>query len=78
MIRTAYNYRLGEVPQDKIWKATVERTGGRFYAAYDDESLSAALSEIDRLSPGRIESREYSVQRPALSARCAGAPRRCG
>ena len=68
MIRTAYNYRLGEVPQDKIWKATVERTGGRFYAAYDDESLSNALSEIDRLSPGRIDVREYSVQRPRFGA----------
>jgi len=34
-----YNYRFGEVPQDKIWKGVVERTGGRFYAVYDDESL---------------------------------------
>jgi hypothetical protein len=68
MIRTAYNYRLGEVQQDKIWKAVVERTGGRFYAAYDDDSLSAALAEIDRLSPGRIDVREYSVQRPRFAA----------
>ena len=68
MVRTAYNYRYGEVLQDKIWKPTVERTGGRFYAAYDDESLSRALSDIDRLSPGRIETREYSVQRPRFSA----------
>src|SRR6476619_5578305 len=43
MIRTAYNYRFGEVPQDKIWKAVVERTGGRFYAVYDVDSLSRAL-----------------------------------
>jgi len=68
MIRTGYNYRFGEVPQDKIWKGVVERTGGRFYAAYDDESLSRALLDIDRLSPGRIETREYSVQRPRFSA----------
>jgi len=68
MIRTAYNYRFGEVPQDKIWKAVVERTGGRFYAVYDDDSLSRALVDIDRLSPGRIETREYSVQRPRFSA----------
>jgi len=68
MIRTAYNYRFGEVPQDKIWKPVVERTGGRFYAVYDDESLSRALLDIDRLSPGRIETREYSVQRPRFSA----------
>jgi hypothetical protein len=68
MIRTAYNYRFGEVQQDKIWRPVVERTGGRFYAAYDDESLSAALAEVDRLSPGRIDIREYSVQRPRFAA----------
>ena len=73
MIRTAYNYRFGEVPQDKIWKGVVERTGGRFYAAYDDESLARALVDIDRLSPGRIETREYSVQRPRFSAYALGA-----
>ena len=64
MMRTAYNRREGEVLQDKIWRSTVERTGGRFYAAYDDESISRALREIDRLSPGRIETRDYSVARP--------------
>ena len=64
MMRTAYNRREGEVLQDKTWRATVERTGGRFYAVYDDESITRALREIDRLSPGRIETREYSVARP--------------
>ena len=64
MMRTAYNRREGEVLQDKVWRATVERTGGRFYAIYDDESTNRALREIDRLSPGRIETREYSVARP--------------
>ncbi len=67
MIRTAYNRRYGEMPQDKIWKGVVERTGGRFYAAYDDESITRALREIDRLSPGRIDVREYSVQRPRFA-----------
>ena len=67
MMRTAYNRREGEVLQDKIWRATVERTGGRFYAAYDDESITRALREIDRLSPGRIETREYSVARPRFA-----------
>jgi hypothetical protein len=64
MVRTAYNRREGEVVQDKIWRPTVERTGGRFYAVYDEESMLRALREIDRLSPGRIDVREYSVQRP--------------
>jgi hypothetical protein len=67
MMRTAYNRREGEILQDKIWKATVEQTGGRFYAAYDDESIERALREIDRLSPGRIETREYSVRRPRFA-----------
>jgi von Willebrand factor type A domain len=67
MMRTAYNRREGEILQDKIWKATVEQTGGKFYAAYDDESIARALREIDRLSPGRIETREYSVRRPRFA-----------
>lgn len=67
MIRTAYNRREGEVVQDKIWRDTVERTGGRFYAAYDEESITRALRDIDRLSPGRIDLRQYSVQRPRFA-----------
>jgi hypothetical protein len=52
------------VQQDKIWQPIIERTGGRFYAAPDEESIFKALAEIDRLSPGKIEVRQYSVQRP--------------
>ena len=29
-----------------------------------EESMARTLREIDRLSPGRIDLREYSVQRP--------------
>jgi hypothetical protein len=64
MIRTAYNMPFGRVQQDKIWQPIIERTGGRFYAAPDEESILKALAEIDRLSPGKIEVRQYSVQRP--------------
>jgi hypothetical protein len=64
MIRTAHKMQFGRVEQDKIWKPVVERTGGKFYAAYDEASILAALRDIDRLSPGRIDVREYSVQRP--------------
>jgi hypothetical protein len=64
MLRTSYDRREGEVQQDKIWRNVVERTGGRFYAAYDDASINRALAEIDRLSPGRIQTREYSIKRP--------------
>jgi hypothetical protein len=67
MLRTAYGRQQGEVMQDAIWKSVVERTGGRFYAVYDDESILRAVREIDRLSPGRIDVREYSVERPRFS-----------
>jgi hypothetical protein len=64
MIRTAYKQPFGKVQQDAIWKGVVERTGGRFFAAYDEQSIFDAIKEIDRLSPGKIEVRQYSVQRP--------------
>jgi hypothetical protein len=67
MIRTAYNMQFGRVQQDKIWQPVIERTGGRFYAAHDEPSILAAIAEIDRLSPGRIETRQYSVQRPRFA-----------
>jgi Ca-activated chloride channel family protein len=64
MIRTAYRMPFGKVQQDKIWQPVVERTGGRFYAASDEQSILEAIREIDRLSPGRVDVRQYSVQRP--------------
>ena len=64
MIRTAFNLKLGGVKQDQIWKTAVEGTGGRFYPAADEDSLLRAMSEIDKLSAGRINTTEYTVQRP--------------
>jgi Ca-activated chloride channel family protein len=64
MIRTANRLSFGRVEQDKIWKPVIERTGGRFYPAFDEDSINQALRDIDRLSPGRIDVREYSMQRP--------------
>ena len=68
MVRTAFNLQEGQIREDTIWKATIERTGGRFYAAYDDASIRRAIADIDRLSPGRIDVREYSVERPRFAA----------
>jgi hypothetical protein len=68
MIRTAYNMELGKIPDDKLWKPAVERTGGRFYAAADESAILRALGDIDKLSPGRIDLREYTAQRPRFSA----------
>jgi len=67
MIRTVYKMKLGDVAADRIWKAAVERTGGRFYPAADEEDILKAVREIDRVSAGRIEVREYTAYRPRFS-----------
>ena len=64
MIRVAFNQPFGRVPEDKIWKPVIERTGGRFYAADSEQAIFDAIRDIDRLSPGKIQVRQYSVQRP--------------
>jgi hypothetical protein len=68
MVRTAANLELGKIPDDKLWKPAIERTGGRFYAAADEGAILRALSDIDKLSPGRIDLREYTSQRPRFTA----------
>ena len=67
MIRTAYNLKFGGVVQDTLWKDAIERTGGRFYAAADEDAILNALSEIDRLTPGRIDVHQYTAQRPRFA-----------
>jgi hypothetical protein len=67
MIRTAANMELGKIPDDRLWKPAVERTGGRFYAGADEGAILRALEDIDKLSPGKIDLREYTVQRPRFS-----------
>jgi von Willebrand factor type A domain len=64
MIRIAFNLEQGKVPQDLLWKAAVERTGGRFYAAPDEDAILRAERDIDRLSAGHISLQEYSSERP--------------
>jgi hypothetical protein len=67
MIRTAFNMKFGSIAQDGLWKDAIERTGGRFYAAADEDAILSALSEIDRLTPGRIDVHQYTSQRPRFA-----------
>jgi hypothetical protein len=64
MVRTNYDREKGKVIPDDIWIPAVEKTGGQFFAASDEDSLLAAIREIDRVSAGTIEVRQYSSQRP--------------
>jgi hypothetical protein len=67
MIRTAFNTKFGGVAQDALWKSAVEASGGRFYAAADEDDILRAVRDIDRLSPGKINVREYTSQQPRFS-----------
>jgi von Willebrand factor type A domain len=64
MVRTAFGRREGDILQDSTWRTMVERTGGRFYAVHDEDSLLRALVQIDRLAPGRIDTKHYTVSQP--------------
>jgi hypothetical protein len=67
MLRTAFNMNYGEVRQDKIWQPAIDATGGRFYAIPNEAAMLKALDEIDRLSAGKIERREYTANRPRFA-----------
>jgi hypothetical protein len=64
MIRTGFGLKEGQIPTDKLWKGIVESTGGRFYAADTEDAILQAEAEVNKLSTGRIEVREYTAQRP--------------
>ena len=63
-VRTRFDRGFGSVVSDAQWKDAVEKTGGRFYAASNEETLLQAIRDIDRASAGKIEIKQYVSQRP--------------
>jgi hypothetical protein len=66
-IRTSYNKGLGAVLPDDIWKPAVEKTGGKFYPAGDEQTILNAIVDIDSRSSGRVDVKRYSTQRPKFA-----------
>lgn len=64
MVRTNYEREKGKVIPDEIWIPAIQKTGGRFYAADNEESLLAAIQDIDKVAAGTIATRQYTSQRP--------------
>jgi len=67
MVRTNYERTRGKVIPDELWIPAIEKTGGRFYAADNEQSLLNAINEIDALSAGTIRTTQYSSQRPRFA-----------
>ena len=63
-VRTRFDRGMGTVVSDAQWKDAVERTGGRFYAASNETALLQAIRDIDRVSVGRIDVKQYVSQWP--------------
>lgn len=68
MVRTNYERGKGMVIPDEIWIPAIEKTGGRFYAANSEESLLAAINDINNVAAGTIATKQYTSQRPRFAA----------
>ncbi len=66
-IRTSYNRELGDLLPDNTWKLAVERTGGRFFPAANEDAILDAIAEIDRLSVGEIQVNRYVTRHPTFT-----------
>ena len=67
MVRLGYGKRLGDIRYDALWKAAVERSGGRFYAAADEGDILRAVGDINRRSAGTMTERRSASAAPAFA-----------
>jgi hypothetical protein len=63
-VRTNYGKEEGTLVPDELWKPAVAKTGGRFFAAKDENSLLAAINAIDEVSGGTIQVKQYASRQP--------------
>lgn len=73
MVRTNYSMTAGKVIPDELWIPAIAKTGGKFFAASDENSLIAAINEIDRVSAGTIDVKQYTRQQPRFAMFTAAA-----
>ena len=66
-VRTNYGKAFGEGIPDEQWQAAVEKTGGRYYVARDEQSLLGAVHDIDRAAVGAIQITQYTSRQPRFA-----------
>lgn len=67
LIRTNYDKGEGQIIPDEMWIPAIEKTGGKFYAASSEAAMIAAIEDIDRLSTGTIQVKQYTSQQPRFA-----------
>lgn len=58
---------VGRASNDLLWGQAVEKTGGKFYAATDEEIILKAIDEINRAATGDISRRQYKSKQPKFT-----------
>ena len=66
-VRTSFNKGLGRSFTDPLWQSVVEKTGGKFYAAANEDAILRAIADIDQAATGKIVLTQYSSQLPRFS-----------
>lgn len=64
-IRTAYGTNF--TTYDSLWRSAVEKTGGKFFSASNEDMILAALDEIDEASKGKISGSRYTFREPRFT-----------
>jgi Mg-chelatase subunit ChlD len=64
LIKIGGNLNVKRTVADELWIGAVQKTGGKFFSGGEEETIIAAIQAIDRSSPGRIQMRQYSTERP--------------
>jgi hypothetical protein len=67
LIKIGGNIKTKRSVGDDLWMAGVQKTGGRFYPGGDENQIIQAIRDIDRLSAGKIEMKQYSTERPRFA-----------
>lgn len=67
LIKIGGNLKNKRSVGDELWQAAVLKTGGRFFPGGDEATIIQSIREIDRLSAGKIEMKQYSTERPRYS-----------
>ena len=66
-IRVGQPGRGQQAIPDDVWAGAVARTGGKFFNAMDENAIVAAVNEIDRAAPGRVEMKRYTTEQPRFA-----------
>ncbi|MEP7117176.1 MAG: VWA domain-containing protein [Acidobacteriota bacterium] len=66
-VRTNYGKAFGDGIPDEKWQAAVEKTGGRYYVARDEQSLLHAVRDIDQAAVGAIQTTHYTSRQPRFA-----------